>query len=107
MAEKPENQNNYNSLFPMDERILRMPESEKLTVEYWKDRCLIKDLAERFALIKVRDERDNRVKEYLNARGIFESDPDQNYWRHAYGFSPKCEQVFWEQNTGQTIIHIE
>jgi len=97
---------NYKTLYPMDLRILTMPYPEELTLEHWMTDHPYPDLAERYAYAKVRQARDTRITKYLNDRGIFETDT-QNFNCHFHAFVPHCEQEFWEQISGQTIVYIE
>ena len=102
-----ENNPNFKTLYPMDLRIATMPYPEELSLDHWMKDHPYPDMAERYAFIKVRQARNDRITKYLNDRNIFERDDVMLFNRYFHAFVPHCEQENWEQISGQTIIYIE
>lgn len=101
---------NDEDIYPLKAILLTRDNVHELNVNYWLYLALqsgmLSDqggpLDERYAYAKVRQARDNRIKDILAERGIVENSPD--YYRHFHGYVTDVQRLDWEEKSGKTAI---
>jgi hypothetical protein len=99
---------NHLDLFPMDSRVLAMPEPQRLTLEYWLDiasrRCVTDNTGPedyKYAYKCVREVRNQKIAEIIKSK--WECEANSLEWnRHFHAYVTEYERTDWEERSGET-----